>query len=559
MTRPGNKRLLASQRSNGANFIDKQSRFNNSIYNDIKKKEVIGDSKLVVGSGKNEKITIQTDGNDYTLTLNGDATLPVVGGGNVNGLTVNSQTHDIAIANNNTIAGDGTTNTLGDRTVSLGGNLTTVGNDITIDTGSAARTVRLGGDLTTVGSNVTIDGSTHGNAHAKFIMNNDLTINGIKDLVLKTDGRGTVRTVEINSNVKLGGGLGAFGDGDIEISSNNATARRLLLGGDISISHSALGLANNAGARNIVLGGDLTVENNNFAIDSAYGNSEIFMGADMLTIGDGNAKTGDITIASTDTAARSITMGADLKVGGSNKGKITITSGDANPRELIFRSDFQTGGSGAGLVTISSNNANGRDIVLGGHLTTGGTLTTDGDVKIDGRPFVITTDAEYNGLGFLRLTVCPPGTTAGDLGFANGQAVSINPAPGLAAATLEITVTGTNATVDISSIIGTVYSGVANVILGTGLNQNQIMINITTAVGGGSAGILAQNIVVTGGLYRIVVRDAPGDYTAKTHNTTGFTGAGANNVNNALDELSTKIEAITTALRAGNGNKILIS
>ena len=134
MTRPGNKRLLASQRSNGANFIDKQSRFNNSIYNDIKKKEVIGDSKLVVGSGKNEKITIQTDGNDYTLTLNGDATLPVVGGGNVNGLTVNSQTHDIAIANNNTIAGDGTTNTLGDRTVSLGGNLTTVGNDITIDT-----------------------------------------------------------------------------------------------------------------------------------------------------------------------------------------------------------------------------------------------------------------------------------------------------------------------------------------------------------------------------------------------------------------------------------------
>ena len=304
MPRPGNKRLLASQRSNGKNWIDRQNRFNNSIYEDIKKKQVIEKSKLVIGSEKNEKITIKTDGNDYTLTLNGDATLPVVGVGNVTGLTVTSQNHNITVTNNNTTAGDGTTNTLGDRTLSLGGNLTTVSNDITFDTGSAARTVRLGGDLTTVGSNITIDGNAHGNGHVKFNMNSDL---------------------------KIGGAFGGSAKGDIMVSSNNNTAR------------------------NVILGGDLTVENNNFAVDSVYGDSEIFMGADMLTIGDGHHKTGNITIKSDSTTARDIVLGGNLTNAGGNH-----TLGDATNN---------------GNITISSNNANPRDIVLGGNLTTTGAVT----------------------------------------------------------------------------------------------------------------------------------------------------------------------------------------
>lgn len=216
MTRPGNKRLLASQRSNGKNFIDQQSRFNNTIYNDIKKKEVIGDSKLVVGSGKNEKITIQTDGNDYTLTLNGDATLPVVGGSGVTGLTVNSQTHDITITNNNTTAGDSTTNTLGDRTISLGGNLTTVSNDIIFDTGSSSRTVRLGGNFTTnPGTSVEFDGNK-----AEFLMNGKLsigspTVSRRGDITIKSDS-GNARSVTLGGNITTNPPVGG-GSSDLTI------------------------------------------------------------------------------------------------------------------------------------------------------------------------------------------------------------------------------------------------------------------------------------------------------------------------------------------------------
>jgi hypothetical protein len=286
------------------------------------------------------------------------------------------------------------------------------------------------------------------------------------------------------------------------------------------------------------------------------------------------SRRGDITIKSDSGNARSVTLGGNITTnppvgGGSSDLTINMPAGN---RDVELIGDLTVGGAlsgiGTGDITISSDSATARSVTLGGN------IESYGDVKIDGRIFVSSSDAEYNS-GLLILTVSPSGpgaSTAVDLGFTNGQDISINPAPGFPGSLLNITTNLTpSTTVVISSIIGTVYSG-SNVILGTGSNANKIMINITAVVGGSNSGNVDRNIVVTGGtnnirfggefithgpLTKVVGVDAPSSYSAITH---GISGSGADStINTALDALSTQISNIITMLRGGDNDKVLVT
>ena len=307
-----------------------------------------------------------------------------------NGLTINTTTGTLALANNKTLttSSDFTTTGSGSltiaagasaRTITLGGDITTGGalttsaaftttgtGTVTIAAGSANRTITLAGDVTT-SANFTTTGTgaltiAAGSASRTVTLGGDISTTG----ALTTGGAFTTgSTFSTTGAFSTSAAFSTTGTGTVTIAAGSSN-RTITLGGDVTTTStlSTTGAFATSAAFSTTGTGTLTIA-------AGASNRTITLGGDISTTGALSTSaaftttgTGTLTIAS-GSVNRTITLAGD----------ITTTSSISTTGAFSTSAAFSTTGTGA--LTIAAGSAS-RTITLGGDITTGGALSTTG-------------------------------------------------------------------------------------------------------------------------------------------------------------------------------------